>query len=126
MLVPLRYLPHGFVELLSIERGSLLMRHPCCVFTRRAATQTRQQRKLLPSHSPCGTMWSVVVFAAAAAAVAVSPSSCFLEKGEAGTLINVAELQPPTSAEFLPAAAACTLQITSSLKTAGCGQVAAG
>lgn len=43
VLVPLRDLPHGFVELLPIERGSLLLRHPCCVFARSAATQTGQQ-----------------------------------------------------------------------------------
>lgn len=105
MLVPLRDLPHGFVELLSIERGSLLLRHPCCVFARSAATQTGQQRKLRTSHSACGTTWcaAVVVFAAANAAAA-SSSFC-LPIRDAGTLINVAELQPPTS-EFVPAAAA--------------------
>lgn len=38
MLVPLRDLPHGFVELLSVESGSLLLRHSCG-FTSRAVTK---------------------------------------------------------------------------------------
>lgn len=42
VLVALRDLPHGFVELLSIESGSLLLRHSCG-FT------SSSQRKLLPS-----------------------------------------------------------------------------
>lgn len=42
VLVALRDFPHGFVELLSIESGSLLLRHSC-------GFSSSSQRKLLPS-----------------------------------------------------------------------------
>lgn len=55
MLVPLRNLPHGFVELLSIKSGSLLLRHSCG-FSSRVVTK-QGSGNFCPLSSPCGTTW---------------------------------------------------------------------